>query len=36
MGDAGRRRYEQRFRVASMVNAYDEIYRRCLAARSGR
>ena len=36
MGKAGRRRYEQRFRVASMVNAYDAIYRRCLEARSGR
>lgn len=36
MGEAARRRYEQRFRVASMVNAYDEIYRRALAARAGR
>ncbi len=35
LGEAGHRRYEQRFRVASMVGAYDEIYRRCLAARSG-
>jgi L-malate glycosyltransferase len=35
LGDAGRSRYEQRFRVASMIRGYDAIYRRCLAARSG-
>jgi len=29
-GRAGRRRYEEMFRVANMVEAYDRIYRRCL------
>ncbi len=34
-GEAGRERYERRFRVGPMVRAYDAIYRRCLAARTG-
>ncbi len=29
-GRAGRQRYERDFRVASMVDSYDRIYRRCL------
>jgi L-malate glycosyltransferase len=35
LGEAGRSRYERHFRLASMIGGYDEIYRRCLAARSG-
>ena len=32
-GQAGRARYDERFRVGPMVRAYDAIYRRCLAGR---
>lgn len=36
LGEAARLRYERNFRVDSMTTAYDDIYRRCLAARLGR